>query len=328
MSRPIEKWKRQFIRYLFHYSARRLKIEAAYTVKHPHTPSALYKYRDFRDQHKDAISKGVLWRSSPDRFNDPYDSAVFFDQKRFLIEDWTHDEFMTSINEMERARVAGDRWIPKMIKKPIQQREWRRKLTDKLLKDQPEHVKEAMRRGTDELFEKQSEQAVRLTSKWLRAGYSVLSLCENATSVLMWSHYSDNHKGFCIEYDLSALDGRDHLRRFCYPAFYRRKLTDATRYLARRDPHDYNNLYGIFVCLLKSDEWAYEREWRIVFPLGPSVANGPIVMPNPKCVILGALVQADDEAWMRTFCQTNGIALKRVVQRHNEFRLEIRDAVV
>jgi hypothetical protein len=41
----------------------------------------------------------------------------------------------------------------------------------------------------------------------------------------------------------------------------RNKLIDATRYLARRA--DYNNLFGVYICLLKSDEWAYEKEWRI-----------------------------------------------------------------
>jgi hypothetical protein len=324
----MEKWKRQFVRYHFHYSARRLVVEAAYTIKHPHIPTALYKYRDFRDQHKDALSKSVLWRSSPDRFNDPYDAAVFFDQNRMLVEDQTSEEFMASVEDMKQALATGELWIPKPIKTPIQQWEWRRKLVAGILKDRPTAFRDALTRAIDSWFEMQNEKAVQATTKWFRSGYSVLSLCENATSVLMWSHYSANHKGFCIEYDLSALSGLDPRRRLCYPVCYRRKLTDATRYLARRDFADYNNLFGVYMCLLKSDEWAYEREWRIVAPLGPSTANGPIDMPKPKSIILGALVGPADEAWMRDFCRTNSIALKRVVQRHNEFRLEIRDLTV
>jgi hypothetical protein len=30
----------------------------------------------------DALRKGVLWLSSPDKFNDPYDAAVSFDSDR------------------------------------------------------------------------------------------------------------------------------------------------------------------------------------------------------------------------------------------------------
>jgi hypothetical protein len=88
---------------------------------------------------------------------------------------------------------------------------------------------------------------------------------------------------------------------------------------------DFNNLFGIFTCLLKSDEWAYEREWRIIHPVGPALANREIEMPKPSAIILGALAKPADEAWMRKFCAASAIPLKKVVQRHKEFRLEIRD---
>jgi hypothetical protein len=108
--------------------------------------------------------------------------------------------------------------------------------------------------------------------------------------------------------------------------FYRKKLTDATPYLARPDIHDFNNLFGAYMCLLKSDEWAYEGEWRIVMAIRRSNANSPMDMPKPKSIILGAHVRPNNEAWMRTICNSHGVRLRRVFQRHNEFRLEIRDA--
>ena len=322
----MEKWKRDFMRYLFHYSARRQVIEAAFIVKHPHVPSALHKYRRFSHDHKNALAKGVLWRCSPEKFNDPYDFYVNFDPNRFWIEDQSAQDFIASMEEMKKALDLGAKWVPKPIKNPIQQRDWRRKVTGFLLKDRPVHERQAMLDAIDSWFHMQREQVVRFMSKRTRAGFSVLSLCENATSVLMWSHYSDNHKGFCIEYDLSALDGNDLRRRLCFPVFYRRKLTDATRYLAKQDFRDYNNLFGTYLCLLKSDEWAYEREWRLVLATGLTDANSEVQMPKPVAIILGALVLPGDEAWMRTFCDRYGIPLKRIVQRHNEFRLEICDA--
>jgi hypothetical protein len=162
-------------------------------------------------------------------------------------------------------------------------------------------------------------------SKAFREGFGVLCLTENSTSVLMWSHYSQNHQGFCIEYNFNGLDPADLRRRLCYPVFYRRKLTDATRYMSKVNSGDYNNLFGQFMCLLKSDEWAYEREWRIVHAIGPADANREFAMPKPSAIILGALVKPDDEVWMRKFCINNSVPLKKVVQRHNEFRLEVRD---
>jgi hypothetical protein len=319
----METWKRQFIRHLFHYSARHRDIEAAHRAKDPHVPTSLYKYRMLSDKHKDALSRGVLWRCSPERFNDPYDSFVTFDQNRFFVEHQSAQDF---IAEMKRSTERGDPWIPKPIKNPIRQREWRQKLSTEVLRDEPAHVRDAMLRAIESWFEQRNEEEVRYWSNTSRAGLSVVSVSENPKSVLMWSHYSDSHKGFCIEYDLSALDRADPRRRLCYPVFYRRKVADVTRYLARRDLSDHNNLFGTYVSLLKSDEWAYEREWRIVLAPGQSDANNELAMPTPKTIILAALVQPCHRIWMRAFCNDRGVALKQVVQRHNEFRLEIQDA--
>jgi hypothetical protein len=64
----MELWQKQLIRSLFHYSAKRMNIERAFMVKHPHVPSHLYKYRQFTPNHMGALEKSVLWMSSPDKF--------------------------------------------------------------------------------------------------------------------------------------------------------------------------------------------------------------------------------------------------------------------
>jgi hypothetical protein len=319
----MEKWKREFIKYLFPYSAHQLKIEAAMAVKHPHVPSQLYKYRRFTEQHREALAKGVLWRCSPDRFNDPYDSAVYFDPTRFLVEDQPIQEFLASMNEATGKIDAGTPWHPAPIQRPVQQRVWRRREHEALLKNTPEDVRVAVLAAVDAWHDKFAKEAVQLMSNLTRTGFSVLSLTPNPTSVLMWSHYSENHSGFCVEYDLT----QDHfLHRICFPVYYRRKLTDATRYLARQDPKDFNNLFGGYVCLLKSDEWAYEQEWRLVLPTGSTHANSEMTMPKPSAIIVGARVQADHKKWMQEFCYDTGVPMKCITHRHNEFRLEIVDA--
>jgi hypothetical protein len=324
----MEKWKREFIRFLFPYAASRLRIETADTVKDPHIPSLLYKYRQFTDRHKAALAKGVEWMSSPDKFNDPYDSRIYFDTDRFIVEDQSVKELMETIKETKAAVRSGAHWMPKPINKPIELGELRRKVASELLASASIEERAALLNSTDffdSYFKKLSEQLVHQMSQVFRRGYGVLCLAENSTSVLMWSHYSANHQGFCIEYNFEKLDPLDHRRRLCYPVFYRRKMTDATRYMSKINVRDFNNLFGLFICLLKSDEWAYEREWRIIHPVGSPLANREIEMPRPSAIILGALVNPADEAWMRKFCADNAISLKKVVQRHNEFRLEIRD---
>ncbi len=65
------------------------------------------------------------------------------------------------------------------------------------------------------LFPQSSESAVQLRedmdriAKELMASalqkFRVGSLCSDYSNCLMWSHYADCHKGFCIEYDFSTV---------------------------------------------------------------------------------------------------------------------------
>jgi Protein of unknown function (DUF2971) len=90
----------------------------------------------------------------------------------------------------------------------------------------------------------------------------ILSLSEVADSLLMWSHYAMSHTGCAIGFNTehSYFDERKgsndelrHLRRVVY-----------------RDsrPHaPMTGLDGVDFFLVKSIQWAYEREWRILRPL-------------------------------------------------------------
>jgi len=79
-------WHRQLIKSLFHYSASRVNIESAFRIKHPQMPHYLYKYRSFSKEHKQALEENVLWRSSAENFNDPYEGFVTFKPTEFIVE--------------------------------------------------------------------------------------------------------------------------------------------------------------------------------------------------------------------------------------------------
>jgi hypothetical protein len=243
----IEKWKRQFIRLLFHYSRKRSSFRDADSVKAPHVPSALYKYRRFCDEHKKALERGVLRRSSPSQFNDPYDSTIYFDVGRFVMEDLSFAEFT---NAVAAGTAVG--FEPKRINKPIYQRDWRQKFMKDLLQNQPREVADACFKQAAERITRLQDETVQFMTDTVRQGYSVVCFAETAASVLMWSHYADDHKGFCVEYNLTG-----ELARLCCPVLYRKKMTDVTRFMFKKDPTDMNNLFPMYASLLKSDEWSY-----------------------------------------------------------------------
>ena len=323
----LEHWQRQLIRSLFHYSSKRMNIERSFMVKHPHVPDRLYKYRQFTANHLDALNKNILWISSPDRFDDPNDAAVSFDTDRFFVEEQSVQDFIASSKEFECTVNAGGNWQPKKLICPVQQGEWRRKMIINLLKGEDLPDKDKFVRFIEEFMKKQAAEGVKRMSDGFRQGFSVLSLSENYSSNLMWSHYSESHRGFVIEYDFSKLHYSDLRRRLCFPVFYTKKLRDATRYLARTDMSDFNNLFGQYMCLIKQSVWEYEQEWRIIHTIGPSHANRELEMPEPSAIILGSQVKLADEDTMRSLCHARKIPLRRMVQRPGSFDLEVKDVI-
>lgn len=80
-------------------------------------------------------------------------------------------------------------------------------------------------------------------------------------SILMWSHYADCHKGFCIEYDISKM--RNNKAKQCIlPVVYSDNWYDITQDFL------YPNKDQILIksCLYKYKAWEYEKEWRIIYP--------------------------------------------------------------
>ena len=61
-------------------------------------------------------------------------------------------------------------------------------------------------------------------------------------SLLMWSHYGDNHRGFCIEYDLGTLSAEHFFCKNLYPVFYAKEFYSLRLFiekLASAPRHDF-----------------------------------------------------------------------------------------
>jgi hypothetical protein len=318
----LEAWKRQFIRDLFPHSASKRHIERAFAVKDRHVPSTLYKYRHFSEDHLDALNRNVLWLSSPARLNDPYEATVSFDLDRFWVEDHNPEEFLEVFENQRKRRTRSK---PQPLLRPIRSVQWRNKIFNELAGAMDPASKQTLLTYIEEFFQQHHNDQVRRMGEAFRRNFSVLSLSENCSSTLMWAHYSDGHKGFCVEYALSNLPSDDLRRRLCFPVFYTKKPRDVTRYLSRTDMADYNNLFGLFMCLVKRDEWNYEREWRIVDSIGARKANREIAMPNPSGILLGLNVTGGKEAAMRTFCRERKIPLRKTTQLAGSFELGFVD---
>lgn len=81
-------------------------------------------------------------------------------------------------------------------------------------------------------------------------------VCDN---FLMWAHYTNGHKGFCIAYNEHLLDGLDEDKLsdgYC-KVEYRDELPDL--------PEDGNDQTFLNVIKTKSKVWEYEHELRMIY---------------------------------------------------------------
>ena len=72
-------------------------------------------------------------------------------------------------------------------------------------------------------------------------------------SILMWSHYADNHRGVCIGYDFNKY------KHLLYPIDYREDYFDNCSQNVADSPYAAD-----CAKLIKCIEWCYEHEWRII----------------------------------------------------------------
>ena len=110
---------------------------------------------------------------------------------------------------------------------------------------------------------------------------SVFIACfsEKCDSMLMWSHYGDEHRGLCAGYNLHEL-----IEKYsCFPVIYSDKMP-------QKKELDIENKDMLYESILtKSKDWKYEAEWRIIDIDGNSRGeNGkPLKFVKPVSIYLG-----------------------------------------
>lgn len=116
----------------------------------------------------------------------------------------------------------------------------------------------------------------------------ILSLADSNKNLLMWSHYADDHKGMCLEFERKnggTLADWDSTQPIFYtnnhPTLSPKSLLDDAATLSNKK----RILYS------KSKHWEYEQEWRHI------VENGNKLYPWPaplKAVYFGCKVDESD----------------------------------
>jgi hypothetical protein len=200
--------------------------------------SILYKFRDWeKDFHKNILRKCELFIPSPLALNDPFDCQVT-ENLNLLDNDEKINEFINI-----QIKILG--------LSPITQE------TKTLKADLFKRLIEER----DILQQEIDEFSIDRLDK--RTG--VLSLSTNWDSILMWGHYANSHKGFCIGFDSEYLDNSG--------LFNKGGLITYSKDYPKIDPNLDDIIELSFLQThTKSDFWTYESEYRYnkIFNNSPS----------------------------------------------------------
>lgn len=158
--------------------------------------------------------------------------------------------------------------------------------------------------------------------------YRVGCLCTDYKNRLMWSHYADGHKGFCIEYDFSA-HWKERGDLLVLPVVYSKErpkfpwsvilATDKNSDKVKND----GAKAMIRSLVTKDDAWQYEDEWRIISLQSTGIEN--VKMPPISCIYIGALCPKAQRSMLIEIAQANHIPIKQMTIDRGCYTLHTTD---
>ncbi|MBO9740129.1 DUF2971 domain-containing protein [Xanthomonas axonopodis pv. begoniae] len=197
-------------------------------------PNRLFKYRAFDSFALKLICDSEAWYSRTPAFNDPI------------------EELTETINDVDRMTLEAlhRRLFPEDSLQRLQRNQW---TYDGDYNDVEASIEEYVDAAKREIDDKVRE---------ILGSRGVLTLSARWDSPLMWSHYADSHRGFCIEYD--ATNHRcQHIGQVDYTSSRGIRLSDIAAWKLKGDENALRSVVES-AYFRKSPDWAYESEWRDV----------------------------------------------------------------
>lgn len=253
-------------------------------------PSIVYKYRNWDDvNHKRMLFNNELYLASPQYFNDPFDRGIPEDYTLLKTDKEKYNYVFTLTNKLKDS-----------------------------LKDRGLTFDEALKIGLDKISDttKFQKNAIKESIRYHSDFWGVLSLSGIWDNILMWSHYGNNHKGFCVGFDeeklrLSGLfgSGGNVMYTDIYPSI-----------------HPGDELFALESTHVKAKDWEYEKEYRLTKIFYPTVTPDDriVTIDNSffKEIILGCEFPQNQINEIMNECMNKNIPLYQATQVPMSFKLE------
>jgi hypothetical protein len=188
-------------------------------------PPKLYKFQPYNVQTLDNLKNQVLWFSKPAQFNDPFDCKVIPSKVETLGE----EDWRTLYVKMQKAAAAAKKDLP--------------------YTGPDGKFRAVVKEGIAKTF---GDIVTRLQQ------HGVACFSAKSDDFLMWSHYAEGHRGFCLEFD-PGYEPFSKARPVIYAdSFPTLDAAEVAEVWVRGKPDPLMTFQ-----FTKSSDWSYEQEWRI-----------------------------------------------------------------
>lgn len=339
-------WKKKFKVFLFSNDPSKLDIKKAINIKYENMPSSLYKYKTIDKHALELLKTDMIYLSNPHEFNDLFDSTSLLATKD-LKNDYFRYNMLDNIYDKIKQKYGGSEEELKKLK--LKKDDVLLHELAKLLieKSDPNSTSEER-----EKFIKEEEENFKngILDPGLKDKMYVACFSKTNKEKLMWSHYANDNKGFCIEYNLKELTINHFVNRFIFPVIYTDRVFALKEYLTNNKEFDdvlkkymeginleeigidlsfpkkediiFNNMFPFYNALIKSKGWSYEQEWRFVFVINFSCQKMSLKLPKPKSVYLGTKISEKNFKEVLTICKKRNIDVYLMEPKSDEFVLE------
>lgn len=316
-------------------------------------PKKLYKYfpnvvaDSQRNYSKEALRNNTVFLNTPVAFDDPYDSSLCMDEQEFQTKRLQHYaklcgfsfddgwdyfklgyEFSVFLfpysSNFEKWKTVFRLSMKDDSKTDLTHLLFAKKLFIALHEDPSSE--DTWQRSFEEVLHSEYVSVINNLSGKFR----IACFTTTPNSMLMWSHYANSHKGFCVEYDIPALtENNVNMLQHLFPVIYSDErvsvldqgLDDLSCPTVTEDMVWPIYKHGL---LTKSLPWGYQNEWRLI-----SLDNMLADQPNYNCtffpiskVYLGAKMDREERRAIIKICEKNSIPSTCIMPAMGTFSMQ------
>ena len=264
----------------------------------------LYKYRAMNERNILALLEKQLWFSLGANFNDPFDCSLNVPLN-----------FMTgsSMLEFVKSQTSASFFLEKGFVNEQQ-------INDIVIK-QLNEAQKLMEEGN--VADHPMSPILNLVMASLHRSF-VCCFSKNATNHLLWSHYADSHKGFCVRYNTEVLL-RDVQPSTYGDVVYSDEALDLFSVL------NSNINIANDIIFRKSKCWSYEDEVRCIHNgISEGVGDDFRISVHSNdaidCIILGYNFDLDRLQELKEVVDTKRVLFKKIERSTDSYKLFVSPA--